>query len=99
MGEIVIIPPYDEDGRYAVLQYDTTTFTANIEGVDSPEWNITLDAQGIPDSNYVSTIDNTNGTFTVENNKLYKGAYLKYTITENTSGKTTEYYVELAPLF
>lgn len=98
-GEIVISPPYDEDGRYAVLQYDTTTFTANIECVDSPEWNITLDAQGIPDSNYVSTIDNTNGTFTVENNKLYKGAYLKYTITENTSGKTTEYYVELATLF
>lgn len=99
MGEIVINPPYDEDGRYAVHQYDMVTFTASIEGVDSPEWNITLDAQGIPSANYVSTIDNANGTFTVENNKLYKGAYLKYTVTENTSGKTTEYYVELAPLF
>ena len=39
----MINPPYDEDGRYAVLQYDTTTFTATIDGVDNPEWNITLE--------------------------------------------------------
>lgn len=99
VGEIVISPPYDEDGRYAVLQYDTTIFTATIEGVDNPEWNITLDAQGIPSANYESTIDNSKGRFTVTNNKLYSGAYLKYTITENTSGKSTDYFVRLASLF
>lgn len=99
VGEITINPPYDEDGRYAVIQSDTTTFTASINSIESPEWNITLDAQGIPSGNYESEIDNSNGTFTVTNNKLYKGAYLKYTITENTSGKTTDYNVELASLF
>lgn len=97
--EMVINPPYDENGRYAVHQYDMVTFTASIQGVDSSEWNITLDAQGMPSANQVSEIDNANGAFTVENNKLYKGAYLKYTVTENASGKTTEYNVELAPLF
>lgn len=99
VGEITINPPYDEDGRYAVIQSDTTTFTASINSIESPEWNITLDAQGIPSGNYESEIDNSNGTFTVTNNKLYKGAYLKYTVQEATSGQTKEYFVELASLF
>lgn len=98
-AEITINPPYDEDGRYYLLQSLTETFTATISGVSSPQWNITLDPQGVPSSNYESEINNAQGTFTVTNNKLYNGSYLKYTITENTSGKTTEYYVELAPLF
>ncbi|MBS6519431.1 MAG: hypothetical protein KH359_01875 [Clostridiales bacterium] len=99
VGEITINPPYDEDGRYAVIQSDTTTFTASINSIESPEWNITLDAQGIPSGNYESEIDNSNGTFTVTNNKLYKDAYLKYTVQEATSGQTKEYFVELASLF
>lgn len=99
VGEIIVNPPYDNEDRYSVLQYDTTIFTVSIDGVDNPEWKISLDAQGIPSENYISKIDNSNATFIVENLKLYKGAYLKYTITENSSGKTRDYYVELASLF
>lgn len=98
-AEITINPPYDEDGRYGVLQYDTTTFTATISGVSNPQWSITLDPQGIPGSYYDSIIDNSQGTFTVTNNQRYNGAYLKYIIQEITSGKTTDYFIELASLF
>lgn len=98
-AEITINPPYDENGRYAVLQYDSTTFTATISGVDSPQWSITLDPQGVPSANYDSTINNSQGTFTVKNNKQYRGAYLKYTVKEESSKQEKEYFIELASLF
>lgn len=99
VGEIVISPPYDKDGRYAVTQYDTITFTATTSGVLSPQWSIILDPQGVPSANYDSTIDNSQGTFTVTNNKLYRDAYLKYKVREETSGETKEYSVQLESLF
>lgn len=75
-----------------------TTFTATIEGVDSPQWTITLAPQGIPSNNYTSSIDNGAGTFTVECKYLYNGKYLKYTISEATTGKTLDYNVLLAAM-
>lgn len=98
VGEIKVEPPYDESDCYAVIHHDTQIFTASIEGVENPQWEITLDAQGMTDSYYESVIDNAKGTFTITNNKPNK-TKLKYTIKEVTSGKSIEYYVKLASLF
>lgn len=100
-ADIVVTPPYDDGKDYHSVKqyYGSTTFTATIEGVDSPQWTITLDPQGIPSVNYTSSIDNSAGTFTVECKNIYNGKYLKYTISEATTGKALDYYVLLASAF
>lgn len=99
--DIVVTPPYDDGKDYHSVKqnWGPTTFTATIEGVDSPQWTITLDPQGIPSNNYTSSIDNGTGTFTVECKYLYNGKYLKYTISESTTGKTLDYNVLLAAMW
>ena len=100
VADIVITPPYP-DGKtaYPVKQgYDATTFTASISGVENPQWTIVLDAQGIASSKYTSQIDNSAGTFSVACNSKNYGTYLKYTISESTTGKTLDYYIELAAM-
>ena len=99
--DIVVTPPYDDGKDYHSVKqnWGPTTFTATIEGVDSPQWTITLDPQGIPSNNYTSSIDNGAGTFTVECKYLYNGKYLKYTISEATTGKTLDYNVLLAAMW
>ena len=98
--DIVVTPPYDDGKDYHSVKqnWGPTTFTATIEGVDSPQWTITLAPQGIPSNNYTSSIDNGAGTFTVECKYLYNGKYLKYTISEATTGKTLDYNVLLAAM-
>lgn len=99
VGEIKVEPPYDKSDRYSLLYTYTQTFRATLDGVVNPQWEILLDSQGIPDSNYVSTIDNNSGIFTVENKKTTKGKLLKYIIKEKGSNKSLEYLVELSSLF
>ena len=100
-ADIVVTPDYDSGKDYHSVKqnYGPTTFTATIEGVDSPQWTITLDPQGIPSANYTSSINNSAGTFTVECKTLYNGKYLKYTISEATTGKTLDYNVRLASMW
>lgn len=100
-ADIVVTPDYDSGKDYHSVKqnYGPTTFTATIEGVDSPQWTITLDPQGIPSANYTSSIDNGAGTFTVTCKAIYSGKYLKYTISEATTGKTLDYNVRLASMF
>jgi hypothetical protein len=92
---ISISPAYDSTTFYRLKEMRNQTFTASITGVDVPVWIITLNSNGIPSKNYTSVIDNTKGTFTVTNNSMYNGAELVYTITEATSGKSTEYHIQL----
>ena len=80
-------------------EFEKITFTASIAGVASPQWTITLDPQGIPSNNYTSSIDNSAGTFTVECKSAYNGKYLKYIISEATTGKALDYNVRLASMF
>lgn len=100
-ADIVVTPAYDSGKDYHSVKqnYGPTTFTVTIEGVDSPQWTITLDPQGIPSANYTSSIDNGAGTFTVTCKAVYSGKYLKYTISEATTGKTLDYNVRLASMF
>lgn len=99
-AEIVVTPPYPSGLEYyKVRQLEEITFTASIAGVVSPQWTITLDPQGIPSAKYTSSIDNGAGTFTVECKSTYNTKYLKYTISEATTGKTLEYNVRLASMF
>lgn len=100
-ADIVVTPDYDSGKDYHSVKqnYGPTTFTATIEGVDSPQWTITLDPQGIPSANYTSSIDNGAGTFTVTCKAIYSGKYLKYTISEATTRKTLDYNVRLASMF
>ncbi len=98
-AEIVVTPPYPSGLEYyKVRQFEEITFTASIAGVASPQWTITLDPQGIPSNNYTSSIDNSAGTFTVECKSLYSGKYLKYTISEATTGKALDYYISLVSM-
>lgn len=99
VANIVVNPPYNSTNNYRVRQFEEITFTASVAGVASPQWTITLDPQGIPSANYTSKIDNGAGTFTVECKTLYNGKYLKYTISEATTGKTLDYYVALVSMF
>jgi hypothetical protein len=92
---ISVSPAYDSNTYYRLKEMRTTTFTASITGVDVPVWTITLNSNGIPSANYTSTIDNTNGTFTVSNKSMYNGKELVYTISEANSGKTTDYHIQL----
>ncbi|MDR1772488.1 MAG: Ig-like domain-containing protein [Hungatella sp.] len=96
--EIEINPPYDYNNYYGLLQGDTETFISSISGVSSPQWNITLNANGVASTNYTSTINNATGTFTVENKKLSSN-YLIYTISELNTGKTITYNVQLKGVF
>lgn len=98
-GEVIITPAYNKTGYYGVRQSSEQLFTASITGVDNPVWNITLDAQGISSSKYISTISNNDGTFKVKCNSVESAKRLKYTITETISGKSTEYLVGLISLF
>lgn len=97
-GDIKVDPPYDESDCYAVIHHDKQTFTASIDGVSNPQWEIVLDAQGVTESYYESVIDNAKGTFTVTNNKP-SNTKLKFDVNEVASGKSMEYYVKLASLF
>jgi len=90
---ITITPAYNNSTYYGLTQYDEMTFTCTCGS--NPSWTITLNANGIPSSYYTSTIDNTNGTFKVANNKMYSGANLIYTIADATSGKSTTYEIKL----
>jgi hypothetical protein len=92
---ISVSPAYDSNTYYRLKEMRTNTFTASITGVDVPVWTITLNSNGIPSKNYTSVIDTTKGTFTVTNNSMYNGAELVYTIKEATSGKTTDYHIQL----
>ena len=99
IAEIVVTPPYTSGLEYyKVRKFETITFTASIAGVVSPQWSITLDPQGISSSNYTSSIDNSAGTFTVECKNIYSGKYLKYSISEATTGKAFDYYVALVSM-
>lgn len=98
IGEIEVNPPYDYNNYYGLLQTDTQTFTCSIGGVSSPQWNITLDSNGIASTYYTSSIDNNIGTFTVQNKRL-AGKDLIYTITELSTGKTAVYNVRLKGAF
>lgn len=99
VGDIVVNPEYSNGfSYYSVRQhYDATVFTANLSGVDTPQWNIVLDANGNAATNYTVTIDNTAGTFSVACNKISSNI-LKFNIYENTSGKTLEYDVKLVSM-
>lgn len=99
-AEIVITPPYEDGNQYyAVKQgYGAQTFTATISGVSNPQWNIVLDPQGVSSTKYTSTINNQAGTFAVEC-KSTNSTYLKYTVSETTTGKTATYFVKLASMF
>ena len=100
VAEIVVTSPYSSGLEYyKVRQFEEITFTASIAGVSSPQWTITLDPQGIPSSYYTSSINNSACTFTVECKTLYNGKYLKYTISEATTGKTLDYYIALVSMF
>jgi len=93
-GDIVVTPAYTASTYYKLLQGRTQTFTCSISGLSNPQWNITLNANGNTASNYISTIDNTNGTVTVYN-KLKATPYLIYTIAETTIGKSKTYKIAL----
>ncbi len=98
IGEIEVNPPYDYNNYYGLLQTDTQTFTCSIGGVSSPQWNISLDSNGIASTYYTSSIDNNIGTFTVQNKRL-AGKDLIYTIIELSTGKTAVYNVRLKGAF
>ncbi len=94
VGDIVVTPIYNTSTYYKLLQGKTQLFTCSISGLSNPQWNITLNANGNTASYYTSTIDNTNGTFTVQN-KAKATPYLIYTINEITSGKSLTYQIAL----
>jgi hypothetical protein len=96
-ADIVVTPAYDSGSYYSLLQSDTKTFTATIDGVENPEWSITLNANGISSSDYVSTI--SGNTFTVKCNYPDTTKKLDYQISEKTTGKSTNYYIKLASMF
>lgn len=98
IGEIEVNPLYDYSNYYGLLQGDTQIFTCLIGGVSSPQWNITLNPNGIASTYYTSSIDNGNGSFTIQNKKL-AGKDLIYTITELSTGKTAVYNVRLKGVF
>ena len=79
---------------YNTLTGQTKTFTASISGVTSPQWTITLNSNNVVSSCYVSTINNSAGTFAVTN-KAQSNYQLIYTITEAVSGKSTTYNIKL----
>jgi len=79
---------------HRLLQGKTEVFTCLISGLSNLQWNITLNANGNTASNYISTINNINGTFTVQN-KAKATLYLIYTITETTTGKSKTYQILL----
>lgn len=94
IGNIVITPSYNSSSCYNTLTGQTKTFTASISGVTSPQWTITLNSNNVVSSCYVSTINNSAGTFVV-NNKAQSNYQLIYTISEAVSGKSTTYNIKL----
>lgn len=96
IGDIVVKPVYNESNDYSITQGDKQTFTCTISGVASPQWNITLNANGNATTQYKSTI--SGNTFTVECLKPADNPLI-YTIKETTSGKTATYNITLASLF
>lgn len=98
VSEIEITPSYDKVDHYYLRQGFDEVFTCNINGVDNPKWNITVNPNGNTSANYTATIDNNLGTFKIKNNNMNK-AYLIVNIVEETSEKTTEYQIKLAGLF
>ena len=97
VGDVVVTPVYNATTYYNLKQGVTTTFTASISGLASPQWNITVNANGNTTTNYTATINNTNGTFTIKNLKMssYK---LLVTVAEQTTGKSMVYSVGLGGL-
>ena len=93
IGNVVVTPVYS-GSYYSLLQNKTQVFTCSISGLASPQWSITLNPTSNTASNYTSTIDNSNGTFTVYN-KLKSTYYMIYTITETTTGKSATYQMKL----
>ena len=97
VGDVVVTPVYNATTFYNLKQGVTTTFTASISGLASPQWNITVNANGNTTTNYTATINNTNGTFTIKNLKMssYK---LLVTVAEQTTGKSMVYSINLGSL-
>ena len=97
VGDVVVTPVYNATTYYNLKQGVTTTFTASISGLASPQWNITVNANGNTTTNYTATINNTNGTFTIKNLKMssYK---LLVTVAEQTTGKSMVYSINLGSL-
>ena len=97
VGDVVVTPGYNGPTYYNLKMNITTTFTASISGLASPQWNITVNANGNTATNYTATINNTNGTFTIKN--LKQSSYkLLVTVAEQTTGKSMVYSVGLGGL-
>lgn len=97
-SEIEITPIYTDSGYYYLRQGFEKLFTCNINGVDAPVWIITVNPNGNTATNYTATIDNTNGTFKIKNNKMNSNRLI-VNVEEETSGKTAEYQIKLVGLF
>ena len=69
----------------------------SISGLDSPQWNITVNANGNTTKNYTATINNTNGTFTIKCLNI-SSKKLLVTVTEQTTGKSMVYSISLVGL-
>lgn len=92
IGEIVVSPAYNHGTNFKLLIEDVQTFTCSIDGVANPQWNITLNPNGVSSDCYKSTIKDN--TFTVEDLDQASN-YLIYTISEGVSGKSTTYEIKL----
>lgn len=96
---IVINPPYDYSNYFELLQTTDQTFTATIPGVLNPQWNITFNSNGTNTSKYTYTINNSAGTFYVNNTGGVQSNKIIFNVSESTSGKSLSYQIKLAALF
>jgi len=96
VANIVISPACDYTDYFGLPQGTSQKFTASIDGIASPQWTITLNANGNAASTFKSVI--SGNTFTVTANARSNN-YLVYTISEATSGKSTTYNIKMVSLF
>lgn len=97
VGEVVVTPVYNSTTTYTLKKNLTQIFTASISGLASPQWNITVNANGNTSSYYTATINNTSGTFTIKTLNASSNKLL-VTVAEVTTGKSMVYSITLAGL-
>jgi len=98
VGDVVVTPVYNSTTSYSLKKNITQTFTASISGLDIPQWNITVNANGNTSSYYTATVNNTNGTFTIKTLNASANKLL-VTVAEQTTGKSIVYTISLCGLF
>jgi len=99
VADIVITPPYNYSNYFELLETTDQTFTATISGVLNPQWNITFNSNGTNTSKYTYTINNSAGTFYVNNTGGVQSNKIIFNVSESTSGKSLSYQINLAALF